>query len=138
IGRVAALDAGLPVEGSGMQVDRRCGSGLQAVLNACMQVEAGAADLVLAGGVESMSQAEFYATGLRWGVRGTGVTLEDRLARSRVTAGGVNHPVPGGMLETAENLRRQYGISRSEQDELALRSHQRAVAAQRAGTFAEE
>jgi acetyl-CoA C-acetyltransferase len=138
IGRVAALDAGLPVDVPGMQVDRRCGSGLQAVLYACMQVEAGAADVVLAGGVESMSQAEFYATDLRWGVRGAGVMLKDRLARSRVTAGGANHPVPGGMLETAENLRRQYGISRSEQDELALRSHQRAVAAQRAGTFAEE
>ena len=57
--------------------------------------------------------------------------LEDRLVRARVTAGGVNHPVPGGMLETAENLRREYAIPRAEQDELALRSHQRAVAAQR-------
>jgi acetyl-CoA C-acetyltransferase len=138
IGRVAALDAGLPVCVSGLQVDRRCGSGLQAVLYACMQVSAGAADLILAGGVESMSQAEFYATGMRWGVRGSGVMLKDRLARSRVTAGGANHPVPGGMLETAENLRRQYRISRSEQDELALCSHERAVAAQRGGTFAEE
>lgn len=138
IGRVAALDAGLPVRVSGLQVDRRCGSGLQAVLYACMQVAAGAADVILAGGVESMSQAEFYATDLRWGVKGGGVMLKDRLARSRVTAGGVNHPVPGGMLETAENLRRQYRISRAEQDELALRSHQRAVAAQRSGAFAEE
>ncbi|TMM16952.1 MAG: acetyl-CoA C-acyltransferase [Actinobacteria bacterium] len=138
IGRVAALDAGLPVEVSGLQVDRRCGSGLQSVLYACMQVDAGAADLVLAGGVESMSQAEFYATDMRWGIRGGGVMLKDRLARSRVTAGGLNHPVPGGMLETAENLRRRYEISRSEQDELALRSHQRAVAAQRRGAFAEE
>jgi acetyl-CoA C-acetyltransferase len=135
---VAALDAGLPVEVSGLQVDRRCGSGLQAVLYACMQVQAGAAELVLAGGAESMSHAEFYATGMRWGVRGAGVTLMDRLARSRVTAGGANHPVPGGMLETAENLRRQYGIPRAEQDELALRSHQRAVDAQRRGAFAEE
>ena len=138
IGRVAALDAGLPVEVSGLQVDRRCGSGLQAVLYACMQVEAGAADVILAGGVESMSQAEFYATDMRWGTKGGGVMLKDRLARSRVTAGGVNHPVPGGMLETAENLRRSYRISRTEQDELALRSHERAVAAQRSGAFAEE
>jgi acetyl-CoA acetyltransferase family protein len=138
IGRVAALDAGLPVEVSGLQVDRRCGSGLQAILYACMQVEAGAADLVLAGGVESMSQAEFYATGLRWGVKGAGVMLKDRLARSRVTAGGNNHPVPGGMLETAENLRRSYGIARAEQDELALRSHERALAAHSEGRFAEE
>jgi acetyl-CoA C-acetyltransferase len=138
IGRVAALDAGLPVEVSGLQVDRRCGSGLQAVLYACMQVQSGAAELVLAGGVESMSQAEFYATDVRWGIKGAGVMLKDRLARSRVTVGGVNHPVAGGMLETAENLRRRYRIGRTEQDELALRSHERAVAAQRAGVFSEE
>jgi acetyl-CoA C-acetyltransferase len=138
IGRVAALDAGLPVEVPGMQVDRRCGAGLQAITLGCMQIQTGAADLVLAGGAESMSQAEFYAMGMRWGVKGGGVRLEDRLARPRVTAGGINHPVPGGMIETAENLRRQYGIPRSEQDELALRSHERAVAAQQSGTFAEE
>ena len=138
IGRVAALDAGLPVEVSGLQVDRRCGSGLQAVLYACMQVQTGAAELVLAGGAESMSQAEFYATGVRWGIAGDGATLKDRLARSRVTAGGARHPVPGGMLETAENLRRQYRIGRATQDELALRSHERAVAAQRSGAFAQE
>jgi len=138
IGRVAALDAGLPVEVPGMQVDRRCGAGLQAITLGCMQVQTGVADLVLAGGAESMSQAEFYAMGMRWGVKGGGVRLEDRLARPRVTAGGVNHPVPGGMIETAENLRRQYAIPRAEQDELALRSHERAVAAQQDGTFAEE
>jgi acetyl-CoA C-acetyltransferase len=71
-------------------------------------------------------------------VRSGGARLDDRLARSRVTAGGWRHPVPGGMLETAENLRREYGIPRDEQDELALRSHQLAVAAQRDGRFAEE
>jgi acetyl-CoA C-acetyltransferase len=138
IGRVAALDAGLPVEVPGLQLDRRCGSGLQAVINAAMQVQTGAGDLVLAGGVESMSQAEFYATGIRWGVRGAGTTLHDRLARGRVTAGGELHPVPGGMLETAENLRREYRIPREEQDLFALRSHEKAVAAQREGRFADE
>jgi acetyl-CoA C-acetyltransferase len=138
IGRVAALEAGLPVEVPGLQVDRRCGAGLQAIMLGCMEVQTGVADLVLAGGVESMSQAEFYATGMRWGVKGGGVKLEDRLARSRVTAGGAEHLMPGGMIETAESLRRQYGISRAEQDELALRSHRLAVAAQRDGTFAEE
>ena len=66
------------------------------------------------------------------------MTLHDGLARGRVTAGGRDHPVPGGMLETAENLRRQYRIPRAEQDQLALSSHQRAVAAQRSGVFAEE
>jgi acetyl-CoA C-acetyltransferase len=138
LGRVAALDAGLPVEVPGLQIDRRCGSGLQAVIEAAMQVQTGAADLVLAGGAESMSQTELYSTALRWGARSGGAMLEDRLVRGRVTAGGVNHPVPGGMIETAENLRREYSIPREEQDELALRSHQRAVAAQESGAFGEE
>jgi acetyl-CoA C-acetyltransferase len=138
IGRVAALDSGLPVDVPGWQLDRRCGSGLQCVIEAAMHVQTGAADLVLAGGAESMSQAEHYTTHLRWGA-GSGPTLfEDRLARARITAGGVNYPVPGGMLETAENLRREYSIPREEQDELAVISHQRAVAAQESGTFAQE
>lgn len=138
LGRVAALDAGLPVEVGGLQLDRRCGSGLQAVINATMQVATGASDVVIAGGAESMSRAPIYTHEARWGLRGPGLELHDSLARGRVTAGGVNHPVPGGMLETAENLRRQYGIPRLEQDEFALRSHQRAVAAQQAGVFKEE
>jgi acetyl-CoA C-acetyltransferase len=138
LGRVAALDAGLPVDVPGMQVDRRCGAGLQAIVLGCMQVQTGAAELVLAGGAESMSQAEFYVAGMRWGVKAGGLKLEDRLARPRVTAGGVAHPVSGGMIETAENLRREYAIPRSEQDELALRSHRLAVAAQEDGTFAQE
>jgi acetyl-CoA C-acetyltransferase len=139
IGRVAALDAGLPVTASGIQIDRRCGSGLQAVLYAAMQVQSGASDVVLAGGAESMSNAPFYSTAMRWGVKaGPGVLLQDGLARGRVTAGGQHHPVPGGMLETAENLRREYGIGRAEQDEYAVRSHQRAAAAVEAGRFADE
>ncbi|MFC9976861.1 acetyl-CoA C-acetyltransferase [Spirillospora sp. NPDC127200] len=138
IGRVAALDAGLPVTVGGSQVDRRCGSGLQSVLDAAMQIQTGVSDVVIAGGVESMSNAPFYTTSARWGVRGPSLELHDALAQGRVTAGGVNHPVPGGMLETAENLRREYGIGRAEQDELAVRSHRRAVAAQEDGRFAEE
>lgn len=138
IGRVVALDAGLPVTVPGMQVDRRCGSGLQSVLQAGMQVATGASDVVAAGGVESMSNVAFYATDMRFGVKGSAVSLHDGLARGRVTAGGRDYPVPGGMLETAENLRRDYGIPRAEQDELAVTSHQRAVAAQRSGVFAEE
>ena len=138
LGRVAALDAGLPVEVPGLQVDRRCGSGLQAVIDGAMQVQTGVADLVLAGGAESMSQTEHYSTAVRWGSRSGGAMFEDRLQRGRVTAGGALHPVPGGMIETAENLRREYAIPREEQDELALRSHQRAVAAQNDGIFAQE
>lgn len=138
IGRVAALDAGLPVDVPGLQVDRRCGSGLQAVLDAAMRVQTGIADVVVAGGAESMSSVEFATDAIRWGVGGGGVELVDRLARARVTAGGRHHPVPGGMLETAENLRREHGITRDRQDELAVRSHERAVAAQRAGRFDDE
>ncbi|HEY3736972.1 MAG TPA: acetyl-CoA C-acetyltransferase [Jatrophihabitans sp.] len=138
IGRVAALDAGLPIETPGLQLDRRCGSGVQAIVDAAMRVQTGACDVVIAGGAESMSQAEFYSTDLRWGVRGESSALNDRLARGRVTAGGRNYPVPGGMLETAENLRREYSIGRAEQDEFALRSHQKALAAQREGRFADE
>ena len=138
LGRVAALDAGLPVEVPGAQLDRRCGSGLQAVIWAVMQVQTGASDVVLAGGAESMSQVEFYSPSVRWGPGGEQIVFHDRLGRARVTAGGIHHPVPGGMLETAENLRREYQISRAEQDEFALRSHQRAVAAQEAGRFDDE
>jgi acetyl-CoA C-acetyltransferase len=108
------------------------------VLYAAMQVSTGSARLVVAGGVESMSQVEHYALGLRRGVRGDGVQLMDRLARARVTAGGVSHPVPGGMLETAENLRAHYGISREEQDQLAWESQRRTAAAVEAGRFAGE
>ncbi|WP_167097651.1 acetyl-CoA C-acetyltransferase [Mycobacterium sp. DL592] len=138
IGRVVALDAGLPVTVPGMQVDRRCGSGLQAVIQACLQVASGDNDLVVAGGAESMSNVAFYSIDMRWGGARHGVTVHDGLARGRTTAGGKFYPVPGGMLETAENLRRQYGISRQEQDELAVTSHQRAVAAQSSGVLAEE
>ncbi|MFI9408567.1 acetyl-CoA C-acetyltransferase [Nocardia gamkensis] len=138
IGRIAALDAGLGVGVPGIQVDRRCGSGLQAVLQACMQVQSGGSDLVLAGGVESMSRTEFYTDSIRWGVRGDGPVLHDRLARARITAGGKNFPVPGGMIETAENLRAQFRITRTDQDALAVQSHRRAVAAQREGRFDDE
>ena len=138
LGRVVALDAGLPVTVGGMQVDRRCGSGLQSVIQACMQVASGGNEVVVAGGAESMSNVAFYSTDMRWGAGSRGVRMHDGLTRGRVTAGGRHYPVPGGMLETAENLRRQYGISRTEQDELAVQSHQRAVAAQRDGVLAEE
>lgn len=138
IGRVAALDAGLPVTVPGIQLDRRCGSGLQAVIDAAMRIQTGAADLVIAGGAESMSQAEHYALGARFGLKGESTPLMDRIARGRVTAGGRFHPVAGGMLETAENLRKEYSVSREEQDWLAYNSHMRAVAAHEDGRFKDE
>ncbi|MFJ8076885.1 acetyl-CoA C-acetyltransferase [Streptomyces sp. NPDC096176] len=138
IGRVAALDAGLPVSVTGVQIDRRCGSGLQAVLDAAMQVRSGFSDVVIAGGVDVMSAAPYYTHDGRWGIKGPSLQLHDSLARGRVTAGGVNHPVPGGMIETAENLRREFAISRQDQDALALRSQARAGRAVESGVFAEE
>jgi len=138
LGRVVGLDAGLPTSIGGYQLDRRCGSGLQAVLNAVMQVATQGASLIIAGGAESMSNAPFYSTGGRWGIKGSSMVFDDALAKGRVTAGGVNFPVPGGMLETAENLRRDYAIPREEQDLFAVESHRRAVAAQEAGRFDEE
>ncbi|KQZ68669.1 MULTISPECIES: acetyl-CoA C-acetyltransferase [unclassified Nocardioides] len=138
IGRVAALNAGFGVGTGGLQLDRRCGSSLQAVLYAATSVSSGFADVVVAGGVEAMTQAEFYALGLKQGVRGDSVEMVNRIVRGRTTAGGVNFPVPGGMLETAENLRAEYDISRAEQDEFALHSQEKAVHAQKNGTFADE
>jgi acetyl-CoA C-acetyltransferase len=137
IGRTAVLRAGLPIDVPGVQLDRRCGSGLAAICFAAMEVQTGTSDVVLAGGVESMSNVEHYATGLRNGNRGT-LTLNDRLDRGRITAGSQNYLIQGGMLETAENLRKQYGIPRQLQDEYSLRSHQRAVAAWDAGKFDDE
>lgn len=138
IGRAVAQDAGFPDSVTGLQVDRRCGSGLQAVIEAAMQVQTGVADLVLAGGTESMSQASFYTTTARWGATSKGLDLKDSLVHGRIHAGGVTRPIPGGMIETAENLRREFGISREDQDVLAVRSHQRAAAAVREGKFDDE
>jgi acetyl-CoA C-acetyltransferase len=138
IGRVVALDAGLPVTVPGRQVDRRCGSGLQAVIDAMGAISTGGAELIIAGGAETMSRAPFFNEEIRWGVRGGNIELKDSLVRGRLTAGGRNYPVEGGMIETAENLREEYSISREEQDELAAESHRRAAAAAENGTFAEE
>lgn len=137
-GRVVALDAGLPIEACGLQVDRRCGSGLQAIVTAAMQVQTGVSDVVIAGGAESMSNAPFYSTGHRWGIKTPAMVFDDGLTRGRVTAGGRNFPVPGGMIETAENLRKDYNIPREEQDRLAVESHRRAIAAHENGLFEDQ
>ena len=138
IGRVVALNSGMPVTVPGRQVDRRCGSGLQAVVDAMGAIATGGAQVVIAGGAESMSRAPFFNEDIRWGIRGGNVELKDGLVRGRLTAGGTNYPVPGGMIETAENLREEYSIAREEQDRLAVESHRRATAATDSGAFAEE
>lgn len=139
IGRWAALHAGLPITVSGLQIDRRCGGGLQAVITAAMTVQTGAADVVLAGGVESMSNIEHYTTTARWGSRSGNQMLYDRLDRGRELSQPVWRFGPiSGMIETAENLASDYGIDRSAADEFAVRSHRRAVAAQDNGLFDDE
>jgi len=139
IGRWAALHAGLPVAVPGFQIDRRCSGGLQAIATAAMMVQTGAADAVLAGGVESMSNIEYYTTSQRWGARAGSQVLYDRLDRGRERSQPEWRFGPiSGMIETAENLAGQYGISRGEADEYAARSHQRAAAAWAAGRFDDE
>ena len=139
IGRLVALKAGLPIEVPGYQLDRRCSSGLQAILNAAMEIQTENADVVIAGGVESMSNAEFYVNESRWGARFGSVTLHDRLVRARETISPEERfGYISGMIETAENLAKEYEIGRQEQDEYALRSHQRAVAAIEEGRFERE
>ena len=139
IGRWAALHAGLPITLPGLQIDRRCGGGLQAVITAAMTVQTGAADIVLTGGVESMSNIEHYTTTARWGSRSGNQVLYDRLDRGReISQPPWRFGRISGMIETAENLAVDYGISRDAADAFAVRSHQRAAAAQASGVFTEE
>jgi acetyl-CoA C-acetyltransferase len=139
IGRWAALQAGLPVSVPGLQIDRRCGGGLQSVITAAMMVQTGAADVVIAGGVESMSNVEHYTTAMRWGARSGSQFLYDRLDRGRERSqpewrfGKIS-----GMIETAENVAEQFGITREDADAYAARSHHRAAAARAAGLFDDE
>ena len=136
IGHWSWLAADLPLEVPGYQVDRRCGSGLQAVINAAMMVQTGAADCVVAGGVESMSNVEHYTTKARHGVRMGDMALWDRLTRGRLMSQPIaRFGVITGMIETAENLAKDYDISREAADEFAVRSHRNAAAAWEAGKF---
>ncbi|MBT0781892.1 acetyl-CoA C-acetyltransferase [Paracoccus sp. pheM1] len=139
VGRWIALDAGLPIEVPGLQTDRRCGGGLQALVTAAMMVQTGACDVVLAGGVESMSNIEFYTTDMRWGRRSGTTQFYDRLDRGRERSQPVHRfGYISGMIETAENLARDYGITREEADAFAAESHRRAAAAWADGRFAQE
>ena len=139
VARWSLLAADFPITIPGYQLDRRCGSGLQAVIDAAMMVQTGAADVVVAGGVESMSNAEYYTTDMRGGARAGSVTLHDRLARGRVMSQPIaRFGVISGMIETADNLARDYQIPREACDEYAAMSHQRAAAAWAEGKFDDE
>jgi acetyl-CoA C-acetyltransferase len=139
IGRWAALHADLPIAVPGLQMDRRCGGGLQAIATAAMMVQTAAAGAVLAGGVESMSNIEYYSTSTRWGSRAGNVALYDRLDRGRERSQPEWRFGPiSGMIETAENVARQTGIGREAADAYAARSQQYAAAAWADGKFADE
>ncbi|MGA1850515.1 MULTISPECIES: acetyl-CoA C-acetyltransferase [Sphingobium] len=139
IGRWSALAAGLPESIPGVQLDRRCGSGLQAVIDAAMRIQTGAADIVVAGGVESMSNVEYYSMDHRWGARSGSTQFHDRLTRGRVMSQPIaRYGIISGMIETANNLAKDYDISREACDEYAAMSHQRAAAAWAAGKFDDE
>jgi len=139
VGRWIALQAGLPIHTAGMQLDRRCGGGLQAIATAAMMVQTGAADVVIAGGVESMSNIEYYSTDMRWGARAGGAMMHDRLDRGRERSQPVERfGYISGMVETAENLAIKYNISREEADIFSVRSHQRAEDAWGRGAFTDE
>ena len=139
IGRWAALAADLPISVPGIQTDRRCGGGLQSIATAAMMVQTGAADVVIAGGVESMSNIEYYTTSMRGGARAGNVQMFDRLERGRERSQPIERFGPiSGMIETAENVARDYQIGREAADHFAAASHHRAEAASRTGRFEAE
>jgi acetyl-CoA C-acetyltransferase len=131
VARQITYRAGVPEKVPAFTVNQACGSGLQAIILAAQQVVLDRADVVLAGGTESMSRVPYFAEGARWGTRMGNAELVDGMYRD-----GFNDPLSGLVMgETAENLARQYGISRDEQDEYALHSQQRAQAAIESGRF---
>ncbi|MBB5216167.1 acetyl-CoA C-acetyltransferase [Parapusillimonas granuli] len=139
MGRYAANLAGLPIEVPGYTVDRRCGSGVQAIADAAMQVQTGVLDCAMVVGVESMSNIEYYSTDMRWGKRLGSVVLHDRLESGRVRSQPASRfGECSGPIETAENLAQDYGISREEADRYACHSHRKAAAAWREGRFDKE
>jgi acetyl-CoA C-acetyltransferase len=139
IARWSALAADLPIRVPGYQLDRRCGSGLQSIIDAAMMVQTGAADIVIAGGVESMSNVEYYSTDMRGGARAGQSVMHDRLARGRVMSQPISRfGLITGMIETAENLAKDFGITREQADEYAVMSHKRAAAAWAENKFADE
>ncbi len=130
ISRYAALEGGCPIETPALTVNRLCGSGLQAVVSAAQIVQLGNADTVIAGGAESMSNAPYWATGMRWGQRMGNAEFMD------IMVGALSDPFEGcHMGITAENVAEKWGVSRDEQDALAVESHKRAARAQAEGRF---
>src|SRR5688500_8967192 len=134
VGRQITYRAGIPETVPAYTVNQACGSGLKAIILAAQEIMLGRADVVLAGGTESMSRVPFFAEGARWGMRMGNSQLIDGMYRD-----GFSDPLSGLVMgETAENLARQYEIPRAEQDEFALRSQQKAQSAIESGRFDDE
>src|SRR5215471_14207379 len=134
VARQISFRAGVPDRIPAFTVNQACGSGLRAIILAAEEIMLGRAQIVLAGGTESMSRVPYFADSARWGARMGHVDLVDGMYRD-----GFNDPLSGLVMgETAEKLAGAYEISRDEQDEYALRSQQRAAQASAAGRFAEE
>ncbi|MCX6063057.1 MAG: thiolase family protein [Caldiserica bacterium] len=138
IARVAALEGGFPEEVPAYTVHRQCSSGLQAILNAVWQIQAGYGDVIVAGGVESMSTAPYYLRNARYGYKSGNGELLDPNTESQPKSQPEDIYGSFTMGITAENLADKYGITREEQDEFAYASHVKAVAAIDAGRFKEE
>jgi acetyl-CoA C-acetyltransferase len=133
LGRVAAVNGGLPVETPAFTVNRLCGSGLQAIVSAAQAIQLGDAEAAVAGGAESMSRGQYWLPGMRWGQRmRDGVTID-------ATVGALTDPFDDcHMGVTAETVATEFGVSRADQDVLAAESHRRAAAAVAAGYFTEQ
>lgn len=133
VARAISLKAGMPKECTAYSVNRQCGSSLQAIADACMEIQTGFADVVVAAGAENISQLPYYVKDARWGARMGHKTFEDGVIDILTWPLDGNH---NGV--TAENVAEKYNVTREEQDALALRSHQRACAAIEAGKFKDE
>ena len=133
IARVIALMAGLPIEIPAYTVQRNCSSGLQSIVNACQSIQAGDADIQIAGGAESMSSAPYLSRDLRFGKRLKNSMMVDSLWE------GLTDPICNQLMgRTAENLVEEFNITREEQDKFAIRSHKLAFRAIREGKFKDE
>ncbi|MCL5958879.1 MAG: thiolase family protein [Chloroflexi bacterium] len=133
IARVIAVKAGFPLEVPAFSVQRNCASGMQAITSGVQAIKAGDAEVVLAGGVENLSQAPYILSGARWGFRLRHNTIFDGVWS------GLTDPLSGLVMgETAENIAAKYGIGREEQDRYAIESHNKAFRAIRMGKFKEE
>ena len=138
IARLAALMVDIPIETPAYTVHRQCASGMQAIFNAMMQIQCGMADVIVAGGVESMSTAPFYMRNARFGMGNGNTVLVDPNIESQPKSQPSDKYGVFNMINTADNVAEQYNVTREEQDIFALESQRRAIEAVDSGRFKEE